>query len=349
MSFNGKSFYAEGTRAGAHEIEVFLTDGGTLVDRDRIEINVEKIVYPMKEQWKAGPAGTLVANPNWQLEQTPHWEGFTLTDAWHIEKALVDYIKDPGSQGFAATRHPNKANGTASDTGDPLSPSQGDYGGFTNGFNMQFNFAFDTSRGDGTTGWVKILNDQDNDGQKDDPVYKISNVGNSGVKFGGQEAAILDLESMVNKAGGLASFLGVIMADGRANLDTLPPPAVGHTYRDEYVHALMSGVLYKGDYGFEPGASGMMTDWPKSPAGVPLPESQLNYRRTFMSNLFRPNAKMEIDVTPVVGANYNVEILLDGVKTYGATNIALPDLSVLYLQSHWGSGVIFTGMNIVKK
>jgi len=243
-------------------------------------------------------------------------------------------INAPADKGTAATVHPNAENGTACTTGDPLSPSNGDYGDFTSGFTMDFKYSFDTSRGDGQTGWVKII-------QSGNARYKISNVGNSGVKFGGVEAAILDVKSMAAKAGGLATLQSYVTADGDVDFpDTLNP-----TYETEPVNKLMTGVLYGGDY-FS------MTDLPATAS--PPTITQAEYQATLGNNWNRDNAEMTIDVTqtssdPNGPDEYKIIIYVDGAKTYEQTDVSLESLNTLSLQTHWGSGVVFSDMSITKK
>ena len=178
-TFSEKTFYVEGTDVGRQVVWWQLrTPSNAILLQDVIEINVEKIVWPFEPdcQVKVGQFGGLEPNLGWYEENTENWEGFALKGPWRMESALVDIILSEGS-GIAATIYPNEENGTACSSGAPMSAINGDYGGFENGFTLELDYDFDTSRGDGTTGWVKIIaNNVDR--------FKISNVGNSGVKFG---------------------------------------------------------------------------------------------------------------------------------------------------------------------
>ena len=62
----------------------------------------------------------------------------------------------------------------------------------------------------------------------------------------------------------------------------------------------------------------------------------------------RTSGRMVIDATKT-GATYTVRVTLDGVETYEATGLSITGLTNLKLQSHWGSGVIFSEMKVTKK
>ena len=239
-----RTFYVEGTQTGGREVRWQLrkSDGTTILARDTVEINVEMLVYPAGDQYTEDTNGiiTSTVNTNWYNENTSKWEGFALpnttyaakedfpvyvgdtvqgtvtipawTDAWSISKALVDYITDPGTKGSIATIQPDfEYNGSPVATQDGSdATTTSTYGDFTNGFTLEFDYAFDRSRGDGTNGWVGILARRNDTSVK--YLEKLSFVANSGVKFGvasnGKpfEAAILDVESMVAVGGGLDAF-----------------------------------------------------------------------------------------------------------------------------------------------
>ena len=59
---------------------------------------------------------------------------------------------------------------------------------------------------------------------------------------------------------------------------------------------------------------------------------------------------MKIDVTLVSGSTYTVDVYLDNEQDECySEDVTLTSLGTLDLQSHWGSGVIFSDMDITKK
>lgn len=291
----------------------------------------------------------------WHLENTSNWEGFALEDAWWIEKSLEDYITNPADQGTAATVHPDANNGTACTTGASESPTNGDYyTDFSGGFTMEFDYYFDTSRGDGIYGWVQAI-------AGGTPRNKLSFIGNSGVKFGGVEAAIFDVKSMVDRVGGLSKFQqtepyqnGVKYgtndlsntevdvriqydSDGDGDID-----ANDGNYEIEHLSQLMAGIEYdETDYG-------TIYDFTKGNPSTPY--TWQHFYAALVENYNRTNSSMKIDVTQN-GSLYTLAIFLDGSTTasYEKSGITLSSLNTLYLQSHWGSGVVFSDLNIIKK
>jgi hypothetical protein len=143
---------------------------------------------------------------------------------------LEDYINSPGDRGSIRTIYPDKlVEGvpTRSDLGeDALSSTVGpsEVGGtYPNGFVVKFDYSFETSR-NSPTGYV----------QAEGKPEKLSFVGNSGVKFGAYqatgkavEAAILDVDSMVELGGDLDEFDpsqgGGIDASGNVTIPITPP------------------------------------------------------------------------------------------------------------------------------
>jgi hypothetical protein len=178
----------------------------------------------------------------------------------------------------------------------------------------------------------------DNNGSQPE---KLSFVGNSGVKFGGKEVAILDVESMVGKGGEAEevpldafdpSQGGYIQSNG--NVDT------GGAYTTEPLNKLMTGVIYGGDYK-------KMADWGDSQND---PDSAADYFSILENNYDRTNSHIKIDVTLVSGSTYTVNVYLDNEQqTCYSETLTLTSLATLNLQSHWGSGVIFTNMDVTAK
>ncbi len=319
-----RSFYVEGTQTGTRRVRWQLRNGDHILARDTIRISVEKMVWPFATQ----------KYQSWQDRPTTDWVGLEVADAWYMDKALINYITAPGSKGILETIHPDMDDPTtpgiqltwASKAGG-LSTTTGSY---STGFTMEFDYSFERSRGDGINGYVRI----DNNGAQP---TKLSFVGNSGVKFGGKEVAILDEWAMVNRGGGLDEFDpsqgGYVQSDGIVDTDD--------DYVEEPLKRLMTGVIYAGDYA-------KMADNPNYPTAPP--SSAGEYYATLENNEGRTNAHMNIDVTNVSGTTYTVNIYLDNdPNVCYSENVTLTAFSTLELQSHWGSGVIFSNMDISKK
>jgi len=287
--------------------------------------NVEDLVYPFLTQ----------DYYNWYSLPSTEWIGLNVAEAWHMDKRLVDYIISPSDKGELETIHPDydpadPVNGTNwiwSSADGPDSPTTESYGG---GFTMEFDYLFERSRGDGTYGYVRI----DNNGARPE---KLSFVGNSGVKFGGGEVAILDVEAYVTMAGGLGAFnppSGYVQADGQ--IDT------NGNYAEEPLSRLMTGVRYDGDYA-------KMADNPDYP-NFGDPDDAGEYYTTLVNNEGRANGHMKIDVTELGGSTYTLSVYLDEESSpCYLENTTLTGFGTLDLQSHWGSGVIFSNMDITKK
>ena len=195
---------------------------------------------------------------------------------------------------------------------------------------MTVNYTFDHSQG-GNNGYVHVIRDGE-------LLRRLSFVGNSGVKFGGMEAAILDVKAMVQQAGGLAAF---DPAQG-AGIDENGMVAID-PYDTEELSRLMTGVRYAGDYAW-------MQDNPNFP--VPPPADASAFYQILENNHDRDNLVMKIDVTPVDVDNsiFSIDIDLDSDPTYEQVlTLPQPPLGHPTLQAHWGSGVVFSNVVITPK
>ena len=162
-------------------------------------------------------------------------------------------------------------------------------------------------------------------------------MGNSGVKFGGREVAILDVSAYVAMAGGLSAFDpappndGYVKDDG--NIDT------DDAYVDEFLNKLMTGVRYGGDYA-------KMADNPDHPNDG-VPDDAGEFYTTLANNEGRANAHMKIDVSDDTGAGHALDVYLDNdTDACYSEMVTLASYTTLNLQTHWGSGVIFSNMDI---
>lgn len=316
------SLYVQGGLTGNYDIQWQLRDSsGTILARDTVEINVEKIVYPFTTQ----------DYQNWQERPTTDWVGLEVAQAWYINKALVNYITAPGSQGNLETIHPDLDDPTTPGTQLTWSSADGPDSttteSYANGFTMEFDYSFERSRGDGTYGYVKI--DPEKDGT---PREKLSFVGNSGVKFGGIEAAILDVSSYIGYAGGVTNFnpsppyYGYVQSSG--NVDT------NGDFETEPLNKLMTGVKYGGDYDNIKDYQDVDPDDP--------PTAQ-DFYDTLVNNGSNTNGHIKISWN---ASTYMLNIYLDNAIQASYSEFLVLSVAKLDLQSHWGSGVIFSNMDI---
>jgi hypothetical protein len=196
---------------------------------------------------------------------------------------------------------------------------------------MDFDYSFDTSRNP-DDGYVQAATGTN--------PKKLSFVGNSGVKFGdvsdpnpnkkAYEAAILDVSSMIDVGGGLQVFDGGI--DNYGNV--IDPP-----YLTEPLNRLMTGVKYGGDYS-------KMSDY--NAVNPSDPPTSGDFYQTLVNNASRGSGHMTIEATLTGAATYAVGIYIDGSLTYYDDGESIENLNQIYLQSHWGSGVVFSNLNITQ-
>jgi len=100
--------------------------------------------------------------------------------------------------------------------------------------------------------------------------------------------------------------------------------------------------LYLGDYA-------KMADNPDYPDDG-APDDATEFTQTIQNNASHPNEHMKIDVTYQSGSTYSIAIYLDNNPAPSYSDIlVLGAIDVLNLQAHWGSGVIFSNMQITKK
>ena len=188
-------------------------------------------------------------------------------------------------------------------------------------------------------------------------------VANSGVKFNNREleAAILDVKGYVALGGGLANFDPAqggtnVLADGKVDIDKKAAVDVTHDFVDiadeatffagrpfeaRDLNLLMSGVEYGGNY------ANMKDTGFADPKEYPGPEDAMEFYAALKKNHDRTNAKIKVDVYKENGV-FQLRIYLDGELTY-KQSIASWQASPLWIQSHWGSGVKFSSMDITER
>ena len=341
--FSGPPEYvmAEGQRVKQAKITGYIKEanGGAFRSWDHVNLNIESTVYPVLTQTYSD----FTIDSTWFTKETTDWEGIEVADAWHTNMALEDYINPPNAQGILETIHPDilvngkpgATQGTDSTTTDTLSATLG----HASGFEMTFDYSFERSR-NSPYGYVH---------HQSGTLHKLSFVGNSGIKFGtgGQEVAILDVDAYVNMAGGISAFSpsvgGIIDTDSGPGITAKANINAPENYNDEELSRLMTGVVYgptHHDYG-------NAKDNPDRPN---LPTSLDRYWTMLASNEQRANGKMRIRFDPA--GNGTLTVFLDGATgtnwSYQDTSFSPMSLTELIVQSHWGSGVIFTNMDIKK-
>lgn len=206
---------------------------------------------------------------------------------------------------------------------------------YPDGFDLEFDYAFDTSRGDGTFGYVQAYNANGTSKNK-----KLSFVGNSGVKFGSQadgkpyEAAIIDNDSFDSMVGGIKvehfidhSYPNV-GTDGKVDDVKVP------SFDAEPLSKLMSGVEYGGAYD-------KMAD-----TGYAAPQNAAGFLSAHQSNLGRINRHMKLILERLSPTEFKLQVILDGQLVYKEDLVTA--IMKFSLQSHWGSGVSFSNMKVSK-
>ena len=321
--------YVEGVQQGNAQIIGKLvevnpkTAKNGVVTSDEVTLTVENLVYPYETQ-----------NANWQDQNTLLWKGLDVGEGWHTDTRLVDYILFPNDKGTLATIHPDiplSGNGpalVASSADGEDSKSQQSYG---NGFVMDFDYSFDRSRGVGF-GYVPVPSTNKE---------KLSFVANSGIKFGGKEASILDVKAWVDMNGGLPNF----DPDDDDPDDGVPIGDTGivdyesttRDYEKEPLGKLMTGVEY---YGLQ---YDEMDDF-----NFTTPSIDDEFFDGLTDNYNRTNSHMKIDVTKVGTNTYRLKIEVNGAVSYDE-QVTMTSLGQIDVQSHWGSGVEFSNMDIQPK
>ncbi|NOX56940.1 MAG: tandem-95 repeat protein [Planctomycetes bacterium] len=332
--------YAEGSEPGAGRLHWRFQKDATILARDAVRINVENLVWPFETQTHA----------DWNARPTSDWVGLELADAWYIDKALVDYIVNPADKGSIATIYPDMENGTRASQDGPDSVSTNTYG--TN-VTLVFDYTFER-RGGNEFGYVQanVLPKVKDDDKRVDPGSgeatdraKLSFVSNSGIKIPHadkyKEVAILDVEKMIELAGGIDSFTkdenaprGPKGIDDNGMVDIMQT-VFGHVYdfEDEPLSRLMSGVLYDGDYT-------KMTDFQ---AGSVAEATSQDFIDTLARNAAHQGASNRMEI---IFSGTRLTVKINGQVVYDDPNAGLT-LGQFLVQSHWGSGVVFSRMDVL--
>jgi len=331
------TLHVEGWLSGEREVSWCLVepDGsgaeqGDIVARDAVEINNEWVVWPNQD-------ASAVWNP---AENTIHWNGFFLDVGWYIEKSLGQIIN--GDTGYIRTEYPEEtASGRWEGTPDQNSNAQLDLAELCGTQTWEEN---ETVRIELTYEFEQSPNITV--GQFVDTTYSKYKEGffhNSGVKIENRaEIQIYDTASLLdaidNGHQGLLEGNNVTISDDPNNdIELTKQVLLQHTgsasgdWMAENVNALISGIPYQGvDEVEDPQIYGTYMAWLQSaPTGG----------QTMIIDAFRES-----------DGEYTLVVTIDGhTRTYGnIPGSGSTDSGMLYLQSHWGSGVTFTSAKVKK-
>ncbi|MBN2021489.1 MAG: hypothetical protein JW809_01730 [Pirellulales bacterium] len=323
------ALFVEGVEIGEKEVFWrFVKPGGSannpadVVARDTVEINVEKMVWPNQD-----PA------VNWDKnESTNEWNGLELADGWFMSGSLCDIIN--GAIGFIRTEYPKKiADGKWQGAAEHASDAKLDLAKLCGGtwednvtVRIEVVFSYEQSPNISVGQYVDTTH----------PFNKEGFFHNSGVKIENlSEIQIYDTASLLdaidNGHQGMIEGSSVTISDDpNHDIDQTGTVLLRHTgsgpndWVAEKVSALISGIPYEW-----PGCTNKLADLRAAPKG---------------------GQAMTILVFREPDDEYTFTVTIDGQqKTY--TNIkrgAAIDPGMLYLQSHWGSGVKFTTLKVRK-
>jgi hypothetical protein len=330
--------FIESLYAGNREIHwSFVSPGGTILARDTVRINGEKIVWPSNETEAADKDDP----GNWASQNSANWNGFELGEAWEIDKSLRQIIN--GHDSDIRTRYPEKQSSDAWQGTDDYKTTTIDLP--SGDFTVTVEYAFQEAPLGRT---INNFADTTHDYIK--PGFHT----NSGIFIGQTEIQIFN-------SAALASLLdagdsgGSVVLDGDPsatiyayNNDTTkkvwltesvggPPPS--DSKLSESYSALVNAIVYNKD-----GSTDVQYKAYDS-NNVEVPLNTLNAVK---------NARMGGQIAIVVRPNapvYKLEVTCSGVtyryKALPATSTSA-DANKITLQSHWGSGVVFTNVSITE-
>jgi hypothetical protein len=211
-----------------------------------------------------------------------------------------------------------------------------------NAFELNIQYDFDRSRGD--DGYVLPSTQTGNP--------KLSFVANSGVKIGSilgasagaYEISILDMDAMVDLAGGIDSFKNnqVLQANSVNTCQIYV-----QNYTDEPLNCLMNGIGYGKEYSkMEP----YVTASTNADSNVTLDQYWEKFWNTLNNNVDDTNLYNNMTIN--YDLNKKLSVTLNSQTDYfvdqspASLNNTTTNDGHLYLQSHWGSGVVFASATI---
>lgn len=335
------TIYVEGWALGGAKVFWRLVEpggsgasDGDVVERDTVEVNMEKIVWPSNE-----------TGSDWTGKPTLDWDGFTLKETWWIEKSLGQIIN--GTKGKIHTPFPRETQpgvweGVQREDATMIipgiDPESGDYH-----IRIVVSYEFDGAMPHSINNYVDASNAE----------IKPGFFANSGVYIDNKcEIQIYDTASwLVARASGR----DVIIDGGQVTLNatvtgstvsvSTTPVVPDNTYKEEEVSALITGIAY-GVVNAQladgtPVTFDSLADLQSAPTGSG--SLTIDVQRTQ-----NPNADPNVQ-----GDDYLYTITVTCGETYVYPSLIGTGLGEgrdadnrIHLQTHWGSGVIFTAATV---
>ncbi|NMC35039.1 MAG: hypothetical protein GYA36_21670 [Veillonellaceae bacterium] len=305
----------------------------SFVARDTIKVNVEPIVWPNQET-------SVSWDPN---ADTYDWNGFELAEGWYISNTLCE-IKN-GSIGYIRTEYPELTGGSWQGTLDQCSNATFDLAALcgtetwdaNTTVRIELSYEFEQSPNITTGQYVDTTNAK----------YKEGFFANSGIKIENRaEIQIFDTASLLQamSAGHQAIIEGTsvtISADSANDVETTQQVLLAHTgstsgdWLPEYVNALITGIPYRGVIEVKD------ADNPDRPFDTFL---------GWLNGAPQGSQVVTIDVFREADEEFTFTVTIDGhTRIYrNIPGTGTTDPGMLYIQSHWGSGVKFTSAKAKK-
>jgi hypothetical protein len=361
------TIYVEGfTTTGERHLQWrFVRPGGwggvsaDVIERDTVEISVEPIVWPSNE------TGT-----EWTSKPTSEWNGFTLSDGWWIEKSLEQLINQRETHGSIRTHYPQVKTDKAFGTIYTAAMGQTSHGNepatttkeYASGFTMTVTFEFDGPEYVET--YQRYVYNETGDKAETASFFR-----NSGIYiYDAYEVQIYDTDAVlkalhaddftdysVRVDGDAPRFIRGNVVDGNVRLyhevDNEEPKYWYHhkkegsqwvfKYSQEPVNGCISGVPYK--------QSSYATLADLEAAATWINGSGTNTMVIVAEpvNPTDPSAGILLSVTLNNQLTWKWEE--NGIVSETGAGAHPGADWLVYLQSHWGSGVIFTSATIEEK
>nr|WP_261343029.1 SdrD B-like domain-containing protein [Rosistilla oblonga] len=334
--------FIEGVVAGTSNQSVNLrvvNQDGSIAGSDVALFRTEELVWPFVSAGNQFPDGNSI-----------EWKGLKVGTGWTTEKTLIDYILNPADKGEIETHHNDKP----AFGGEPTNRATGEFEDSVSLDNLgagtlTFTYSFDR-RGEhqgNPFGYVqpdltaRNADETEVDGPNRDRT-RLSFIGNSGIKFAGAEINIIDVDALIDLANdefayessrGGTGFKG-ISETGRVDVRRHILGA-GRDFEDEQITQMKSGVKYDTQpYNLQ--SYQKMDDF--NPLGA---VNWVDFRAMLHANANRQGMTNTMSIT-TGAAGFTVRI--NGQQTYRDAGFT-SNLGAFKLQSHWGSGVVFSGMN----